>query len=151
LFAFLWVQFGFGAWFPLSARLHQLAPAAIVCTYLAGSALMVPVTALIMVTLLVFGPWPGALWALTASVAAASVGYGVGRLMLSGRLERLAGPHVERVARRLGRGGIRAVIITRLLPVAPFTVVNLVAGGLRVSLLRFVAGTAVGMAPGIAL
>jgi phospholipase D1/2 len=41
------------------------------------------------------------------------------------------------------------VAIVRNLPVAPFTIVNLVAGASRIRFRDYVAGTALGMAPGI--
>jgi uncharacterized membrane protein YdjX (TVP38/TMEM64 family) len=37
----------------------------------------------------------------------------------------------------------------RLVPVAPFTLVNLVAGALKISLSDYLIGTALGLAPGL--
>jgi len=56
---------------------------------------------------------------------------------------------LDELSRRLGRGGVSAVLLFRLLPVAPFTVVNLVAGASHLRLRDFLIGTALGMAPGI--
>jgi uncharacterized membrane protein YdjX (TVP38/TMEM64 family) len=46
-------------------------------------------------------------------------------------------------------GGVLAVAAIRLVPLAPFTVVNLVAGASEVRLATYVAGTLLGMAPGL--
>jgi uncharacterized membrane protein YdjX (TVP38/TMEM64 family) len=43
------------------------------------------------------------------------------------------------------------VVLVRLLPVAPFTVVNLAAGVSEVSLRDFVLGSAIGLLPGVTL
>jgi uncharacterized membrane protein YdjX (TVP38/TMEM64 family) len=40
------------------------------------------------------------------------------------------------------------VVAIRLLPVAPFTVVNMVLGAARIKLRHFTIGTAIGLAPG---
>jgi phospholipase D1/2 len=42
-------------------------------------------------------------------------------------------------------------IVRPLLPVTPFTIVNLVAGGIGVRASTFLLGTVFGMAPGVAL
>jgi uncharacterized membrane protein YdjX (TVP38/TMEM64 family) len=42
-----------------------------------------------------------------------------------------------------------AVAVVRNLPIAPFTIVNVVAGASRIKLRDFLLGTAIGMAPGI--
>ncbi|WP_143137319.1 VTT domain-containing protein, partial [Burkholderia ubonensis] len=47
--------------------------------------------------------------------------------------------------------GIVAMTLLRLLPIAPFTVVNLVAGASHIGLRDYLVGTAIGMLPGIAL
>ncbi len=47
------------------------------------------------------------------------------------------------------RGGVSSVLAVRLLPVAPFTMVNIAAGVCRVRTWPFVAGSALGLAPGI--
>jgi uncharacterized membrane protein YdjX (TVP38/TMEM64 family) len=54
-----------------------------------------------------------------------------------------------RVSRALARHGIMAMMLLRLTPVAPFAVVNLVAGAGRARFGDFMVGTLFGMAPGI--
>ena len=39
----------------------------------------------------------------------------------------------------------------RLVPAAPFTLVNLVAGAMRIRFLHYLAGTALGLLPGLAV
>jgi uncharacterized membrane protein YdjX (TVP38/TMEM64 family) len=43
------------------------------------------------------------------------------------------------------------MILLRLVPVAPFSIVNLAAGASHIRFWDFMAGTAIGMAPGVVL
>jgi len=54
------------------------------------------------------------------------------------------------VSRRLARQGILAMAAIRLVPVAPFTVVNVVAGASHIGFRDYLAGTLLGMGPGTA-
>lgn len=58
------------------------------------------------------------------------------------------GDHVERLRHTLDRSGIIAVATVRLVPIAPFTLVNLAAGSIEVRLRDYVLGTALGLMPG---
>ncbi|HJU06253.1 MAG TPA: VTT domain-containing protein, partial [Nitrospiraceae bacterium] len=51
---------------------------------------------------------------------------------------------------RLAKRGLLTVIAVRVLPVAPFTVVNLVAGASHIGFRDFVLGTVIGELPGLA-
>jgi uncharacterized membrane protein YdjX (TVP38/TMEM64 family) len=56
---------------------------------------------------------------------------------------------LNRITRRLARKGTMAIAIVRLLPIAPFSVVNAVAGASHIRPREFLLGTALGMLPGI--
>jgi uncharacterized membrane protein YdjX (TVP38/TMEM64 family) len=58
------------------------------------------------------------------------------------------GPRLKRVQRRIVNGGVLAIAAIRLIPIAPFTVVNLVAGASEIRIGAFLAGTILGMLPG---
>ncbi|MCI3952482.1 MAG: rane protein, partial [Burkholderiales bacterium] len=64
-------------------------------------------------------------------------------------VRRLAGARLNRLSKQLARRGIIAIAAVRLLPLAPFTIVNVVAGASHISLRDFLIGTAIGMSPGI--
>jgi uncharacterized membrane protein YdjX (TVP38/TMEM64 family) len=64
-------------------------------------------------------------------------------------VRRIAGPRLNRVSRELRNRGLLAMTLVRLVPVAPFIVVSLVAGAIRVKSWHFALGTALGMLPGI--
>ena len=64
-------------------------------------------------------------------------------------LRAMLGPRLKRVQRKIVSGGVLAIAAIRLVPLAPFTVVNLVAGASDVRLGAYLAGTLIGMAPGL--
>jgi phosphatidylserine/phosphatidylglycerophosphate/cardiolipin synthase-like enzyme/uncharacterized membrane protein YdjX (TVP38/TMEM64 family) len=132
-----------------AARALPLAPLTVAAIYVVASLFFVPVTALIVATALVFPPLEGIASALLGVLAAAAATFGLGRLLGRGPLRKLAGRRVNEVSRRLARRGLLAVAAVRLVPIAPFSLVNLVAGASHVRLRDFLLGTLIGTAPGI--
>jgi phospholipase D1/2 len=126
-----------------------LAPLATMGLYLAGAVTMLPVTLLILVTVVVFGPLYGAVLALCGTVLSTGAGYLAGRLLGRNTLRRFGGRRLNRVSHQLRKHGVVAMVVLRLMPIAPFSLVNLVIGASRISLRDCLLGTALGMLPGI--
>jgi uncharacterized membrane protein YdjX (TVP38/TMEM64 family) len=61
----------------------------------------------------------------------------------------MAGSKWKRVEESIGKTGIIAVATLRLLPVAPFTVVNIVSGAFKVPPRDYFVGSILGLVPGI--
>lgn len=125
------------------------APLWVLGVYVLASLAAMPITVLIVVTALVFGPAAGFAYALTGSLLASGVTFALGRTLGRDTVRRLAGARLNELSRRLGNGGVLAVLVLRLVPVAPFTLVNLVAGATHLRARDFLLGTALGMIPGI--
>lgn len=138
------------AWFADAVR-HPMTPLAVVGVYLVAGLVAFPVTMLIAATAIAFGPWEGFAYALGGSLAGAAAGYGVGRLFGRTVVARWSTRWTREVSRRLEGRGFLAVLSVRVIPVAPFTVVNVVVGAFRVPFGRFMVASLVGMAPGIAV
>jgi phospholipase D1/2 len=81
-------------------------------------------------------------------MVSAVVAFLIGRAVGRDGLQRLTTPRLARLSRGLARRGVLTVVAIRLLPVAPFTVVNMVLGAARIKLWHFTIGTAIGLAPG---
>jgi uncharacterized membrane protein YdjX (TVP38/TMEM64 family) len=126
-----------------------LAPLLVLAGYVIGGLVVVPVTALIAATGIVFGPVVGTFYSLTGALLSAAVTYALGRRIGRHGVRRLAGSRLNRITRRLARKGTMAIAIARLLPIAPFSVVNAVAGASHIRPREFLLGTAIGMLPGI--
>jgi phospholipase D1/2 len=121
----------------------------VVGLFVAGGFVRLPPSLLVLGTAAVLGPWTGAAFSLLGALASASALYGLGRALGRRRVRRLAGWKVHRVNRALSRHGIFGMLLLRLMPVAAFAVINLVAGAAAVGFRDFVIGTILGMSPGI--
>ncbi len=130
-------------------RSSSITPLIVIAAFVIGGLLVMPVTAMIIVSVLTFGPWLGLVYALLGSVASALSGYGLGALFGRNAVRQLAGKRINDVSRQLAKRGILTMLVVRIVPVAPFTIVNLVAGASHIRFRDFMLGTLLGMTPGI--
>jgi phospholipase D1/2 len=113
--------------------------------------ILIPVTVLIAATALAFGPLLGFTYSLLGCLASAILTYGLGYFLGHETIRTLAGAKVDRLSRRIADHGLIAILVVRVVPVAPFTVVNLFAGASHIRLRDFLLGTCLGMFPGLLL
>jgi uncharacterized membrane protein YdjX (TVP38/TMEM64 family) len=125
------------------------APLLVLAVFVAAGLVAFPVIVLIAATGAVFGPWLGFVYALIGVLTSALVTFVIGARYGQRPLRRMIGPRLERIRRQIERKGVVAVAAIRVVPIAPFTIVNLVAGASAIRLLDFVAGTLLGMIPGL--
>jgi phospholipase D1/2 len=126
------------------------APFLIVLAYTPASFVMFPRWLITMTAVLAFGPWKGFVYGFAGILLAGVVTFLPGRFIGRDRVRRLAGgPRLKRVVKFMQQRGVLAVTCIRLVPIAPFPVVNLVMGAMRVKLSHFIAGTFLGMLPGM--
>jgi phospholipase D1/2 len=128
-----------------------LSPVIVLSVFVVAGLVAFPVTLLIAATAAAFGPWLGFVYAALGSLLSAIVAYGVGALLGRRALERYLGPRLNRIRYNISRHGLLAVITMRIVPIAPFTLVNLVAGASRIRFTDYVGGTIIGMAPGLVM
>jgi len=118
-----------------------------------------PVTVLIAALAATFGPWRSLAIAGFGVAVSSMIGFHLGRRLRDRRagaaaegLDRDVGAgRVTRLVQRMEGRGLLAVAVLRNLPVAPFALVNMGCGATRLDPGRFLAGTLLGMAPGIAV
>jgi phospholipase D1/2 len=140
--------FGIDTWLP-PWRDSPIAPLLASAAVALGGVAMAPVTLLGALCGFVLGPWIGAAAAVLGALVGAVAGYAMGVYLRRDTIRRLAGRYVDRVSRQLRIGGLRAMFAVRLLPVAPFGAVNVVAGATRFAPRPFLLGTLCTMAPGL--
>lgn len=126
---------------------RSFGPLAAVAGFALAVALAVPLTFLTLVAIVAFGPWLGFACALPAALAGATLSYLIGKGLGREAVERLGGKRVNELSRQLARRGLLAIIIVRFTPVAPFAIVNMVAGASQIRLRDLLLGTAIGMTP----
>jgi uncharacterized membrane protein YdjX (TVP38/TMEM64 family) len=128
-----------------------LALPAAVAAFAALAFLGVPQFMLIAAAVVAFGGWAGFAYSWIGTMVSALVGFHLGRAAGARALERFSGAGVRRFMDHVGRNGFLASLIVRLVPSAPFIVVNMAAGVTPMRVLDFALGTAIGIVPKIAL
>jgi uncharacterized membrane protein YdjX (TVP38/TMEM64 family) len=111
----------------------------------------VPQFMLIAAAVVAFGPWAGFAYSWIGTMVSSLVGFYLGRTAGARTLERFSGEGVRRFMRLIGKNGFIASLIVRLVPSAPFIVVNMAAGVTPMRVRAFAAGTAIGIIPKIVL
>jgi phosphatidylserine/phosphatidylglycerophosphate/cardiolipin synthase-like enzyme/uncharacterized membrane protein YdjX (TVP38/TMEM64 family) len=125
------------------------APAYVLAAFLGGGLVAFPVVLLIAGTAAAFGPILGFTYATVGSLASALLTYGIGAWLGRRPLQSILGPRLSRIRNRICRSGLVAVAAVRLVPIAPFTLVNMVAGACRIPMGAYLGGTALGLLPGL--
>jgi uncharacterized membrane protein YdjX (TVP38/TMEM64 family) len=85
--------------------------------------------------------------ALVGATLGSVVAFFVARRLGRGPVEELAGPRLTRLRERIERRPLLTIILARLAPGSPATVLNYAAGLTRIRLRHFVAGIVIGGAP----
>jgi uncharacterized membrane protein YdjX (TVP38/TMEM64 family) len=124
------------------------APLIVIGGFVLGGLLVMPVTMLIAATGIVFGPWLGMLYSLIGATLSAVFVYAIGREVGRDTVRRVAGRRINDLSRRIAKRGLLAMLFVRIVPIAPFSIINLVAGASHLAFRDFVIGTILGLAPG---
>ncbi len=155
--AALWRWTPLGKWLNLdtvTASAHWLkanpfSPLLVPLSYVVLGLVSFPVTLMIMATIIVYGAWWGSLYALVGTALSAMFLFMLGHFMGKNIVSRFSGSLLNRINQRLSKSGLVAVVTFRIIPVAPFSLINLVAGVSAISLKDFFLGTLIGIIPGI--
>jgi uncharacterized membrane protein YdjX (TVP38/TMEM64 family) len=108
---------------------------------------LVPRTAISLACGALFGAWAGAAFSLTAAVIAASITFAAGAWAGRELLPAKAGRRLKALDAWLARRGVLAVVVVRLLPIAPFGLVGYAYGASSTRFRHFLTGTALGGVP----
>lgn len=128
---------------------NPFTPVIVITVFAIAGLIAIPLTLLVVTVAISFGAWPGSLYAILGSMLSALLGYMVGEWLGRSSVSKMAGSKLNRLSKRLANHGVMAIITVRIIPVAPFTVINLVAGASHIKLKDFIWGTLIGMLPGI--
>lgn len=110
--------------------------------------LVIPSVALMIVSILAYGPVGGSLIVFAAIFCASSVGYFVGRYLSPVVVQKLLGPKTEnKISDFLDDYGFWAVIVTRINPFLSNDAISFVGGILKLGYWKFIGATLLGIAP----
>ena len=119
----------------------------VLLVYVVGGILFFPVTVLSLAVAAIFGPIWGPIYGIMGALLSSAILFGIGKLSGNAGLRKIGGPKVEAVDEKLKKSGIVGVAAIRMLPIAPFSLVNLVAGISSIGIVQFLIGTFLGMFP----
>lgn len=124
------------------------AQVALVAGYVVATLLLLPKNVLSVAAGLLFGAAAGVALVWVGAVLGASAAFWVGRALGRDGVRRLVGRQMARLDGLVERHGVLAVLVARLVPVVPFTVVNYGSGLTAVRFVPYLLATAVGILPG---
>lgn len=122
----------------------------VMAVYAGASLVMFPLSLLVALTGLLFGPWWGFGYALAGTLAASVLTWWVGRKLGRDALLRHGGQRLKGLSRYLSGRGIRTMTLVNLLPLAPFTLTNMMAGAFHLRFRDYMIGSILGIIPGLA-
>ena len=125
------------------------APLIVIAAPTAACIIMFPRPLITLAAVLAFGGWLGFVYAMAGILVAALATYLAGRLLRRDPVRRLSRRKLNRLSEALRHRGLLAITAVRLVPVAPFAVVGLVAGAIRIRLWHYALGTFLGNLPGV--
>ncbi|OYU27466.1 MAG: hypothetical protein CFE41_10520 [Burkholderiales bacterium PBB2] len=131
----------------LQALGQRLGPLGVIGLMTLALVLAVPLMLMTVLALAALGPAQGMACTLASGVLAAGLSHGIGHWLGHGALQALAGPRLQAISQALAARGLVAVVLIRWLPIAPFALVNMVAGASHIRLQHMLLGTLIGMLP----
>jgi phospholipase D1/2 len=134
-----------------SVRGEPWAIVIVILVFVLAGAIIFPLNVLILTTAAVFGPWLGILYGGAGTVSSGLVMYFIGGRLGREALYRMLGERWRHGLEGVRKRGLLAVVTFRLLPIAPFTLINLAAGASGIRFIDFLVGTMIGMLPGLVL
>jgi len=127
----------------------SLAPLLFIFLYTIGPVILFPGSLLTLAGGLAFGPLLGGLYVLIGSNLAANASFFLARFFGREVVEKITKGKAEKIQAFIQREGFYAVLLLRLNPVAPFTLLNYAAGLSPVKWFSYFIATLLGMIPGI--
>jgi phospholipase D1/2 len=124
------------------------APYAIALLYTPAAMVLFPRALLTVAAAVAFGPVKGFVIAMAGVLLSTVIGYFAGRQLDPDRVKRWGGPRMEKVRKGLRKEGFLAVATLGLVPIAPFSVLVVAFGALRLKLWQVLAGVALAHLPG---
>lgn len=130
-------------------RTAPAAPLWIVMSFILAGLVAIPFSLLIIVTVITFGPVTGFLYSLIGGMLSALLTYWIGDFLGRNLVRSLIGAKINKISKKIAKHGIINIILVRIVPVAPFTIINLVAGASHIHFRDYILGTMLGMTPGM--
>jgi uncharacterized membrane protein YdjX (TVP38/TMEM64 family) len=129
-------------------QLGAFAPVDFILLYAFFTLLFLPKAVLSILAGATFGLSLGFAYVLVGAMAGAVIAFLLSRFVAREPTKRLVGAHLARLDEMIARNAFVGIVVARLIPVIPFTLINYVAGLTAIRLGTFASASAIGMIPG---
>lgn len=129
-------------------QLGIFAPVDFVLLYAFFTLLFLPKAVLSILAGAIFGLTLGFAYVLVGAMVGAVIAFILSRFVAREPTERLAGAHLARLDEMIAKNAFVGIVVARLIPVIPFTLINYVAGLTAIRIGTFASASAIGMVPG---
>ena len=119
-----------------------------ICFYICTALFLPGALALAVAGGLFFGIFPTVIYANIGATGGAVLAFAVGRFVLGDWIQERFKERLRQFNKEISQHGQNYLLVMRILPIAPFFVVNYCAGITKIPLKTFVWTTALGMVPG---
>ncbi len=126
-------------------------PVVFVAAYVTATLILIPSTALTLAAGYLFGPGFGTVLVSLAATLGASLAFLISRYLAQpyAKAKLKAYPKLESIEEQISAEGVKLVLLLRLAPLIPFTILNYALGVTDISLVSYVGATWLGKLPGI--
>ncbi|KAL0039103.1 hypothetical protein WJX77_007829 [Trebouxia sp. C0004] len=128
-----------------------LGPVIFVAAYVVATLVLIPSTALTLAAGYLFGPGFGTALVSLAATLGASLAFLISRYLAQpyAKAKLKAYPRLESIEEQISAEGIKLVLLLRLAPLIPFTILNYALGVTDIAFVPYLAATWLGKLPGI--
>jgi uncharacterized membrane protein YdjX (TVP38/TMEM64 family) len=123
-------------------------PLALVVAYPVSAVVMFPRPLITLFAVVAFGPVAGFALAMCGVLVSSLSAYGAGRRLPAKAVDRLTPSRLRDLRDVIRERGLASALAVSIVPVAPFAVVGVAMGAMRVKLRHYVAGVLIGHLPG---
>ena len=117
--------------------------------FLVSGLITAPINVLLVASTIALGPWITFGCGFVGSLLSAVIAFWAGKTFAKPLIQKIAKEKLEQLSQKLAQRGILSIALIRLVPIAPFVVVNLVAGFSKITFFAFFFGSILGMVPGM--
>lgn len=155
--AVMWQWTPLGSWIGFQSLSNILSdfkevaalPAWIMAGFVLAGFVRIPISIVVVPAIFYCGLVPGFIYSLIGALLSAVIVYQIGKRLNRHVVRKLTGTRLNSISQKLAQHGIISIVAIRIVPVAPFTLINLVAGASRTHFRDFMVGTILGMIPGM--
>jgi phospholipase D1/2 len=130
-----------------SARSSPSAILIVWACYIVGGFILFPVTLMSLLTAAVFGSMWGPIYGLSGALLSGSLMFLIGRLLRKNGSQNIFGERAQKIDAQFRKAGVMGVTVLRIIPIAPFSIVNVAAGISSIRFSDFLIGSFLGFVP----